>query len=144
MKKFKIKSLGKTVAVSITVFTMQLPVMAQTKQDSTIKTKSFIIHQVVDFTVSPQELYNALLSSKQFSESTKKSFDMFTATSAKIDSNEGGTFSVFDGHIIGRIIELVPNQRIVEAWRTVDWPAGVYSIAEFQLKANRSEERRVG
>jgi activator of HSP90 ATPase len=74
-----------------------------------------------------------LLSSKEFSASTKKSFDNFTATSARIDSVVGGTFSVFDGHIIGRILELVPNERIVEAWRVVDWPAGVYSIAKFEL-----------
>ena len=50
---------------------------------------------------------------------------MFTASSAKIDPVVGGTFSLFDGHIIGRILELVPDQRIVEAWRVVDWPAGV-------------------
>src|SRR5579871_2743070 len=92
------------------------------------------IHQEVSFAVTPQQLYQALLSSEQFSASTKKSFDMFTASSAKIDAREGGTFSVFDGHIIGRILELVPDKRIVEAWRVVDWPEGVYSIARFDLE----------
>jgi len=58
--------------------------------------------------------------------------------SANIDSVVGGTFSLFDGHIIGRILELVPNQRIVEAWRVVDWPAGVYSIARFEFKPQGS------
>jgi activator of HSP90 ATPase len=138
MKSFTIKNSLKSISIIVTVFALQFSVMAQTKQDSTSAAKPYIIHQEVDFTVSPQQLYNALLSSKQFSESTKKSFDMFTAMSAKIDSTVGGTFSVFDGHIIGRIIELVPNQRIVEAWRVVDWQAGVYSIAEFQLKAKGS------
>jgi activator of HSP90 ATPase len=92
------------------------------------------IHQDIYFNVAPQHLYLALLSSEQFSASTKKSFDMFSATSAKIDAREGGSFSLFDGHIIGRILELVPNKRIVEAWRVVDWPAGVYSIARFDLE----------
>ncbi len=33
-----------------------------------------------------------------------------------------------------KILELVPDQRIVEAWRVKDWPAGVYSIAKFEFK----------
>ena len=45
---------------------------------------------------------------------------------------------MFDGHIVGRILELVPGQRIVEAWRVVDWPAGAWSIARFELKAKGS------
>ena len=51
-------------------------------------------------------------SSKEFSDCTKKSFADFTARSANIDSTVGGAFSLFDGHIIGRMLELVPNQRI--------------------------------
>ncbi len=105
-------------------------VMAKAVQDAS---KEITIHHEVNFTVSPQKLYQALLSSKEFSASTKKSFPVFTESSAIIDPKAGGTFSLFDGHIIGRILELVPNQRIVEAWRVVDWPAGVYSIARFEL-----------
>jgi len=96
--------------------------------------RGITIHQEIYFKVSPQSVYQALLNSKKFSDCTKKSFDMFTANSANIDSAVGGTFSVFDGHIIGRILELVPNLRIVEAWRVVDWPEGVYSIARFEFK----------
>ena len=66
------------------------------------------------------------------------SFPEFSASSANINSTIGGAFSVFDGHIIGRILELVPNQRIVEAWRVVDWPAGVYSIASFEFSPQNS------
>ena len=92
------------------------------------------IHQEIYFDVAPDQLYRTLLSSEQFSACTRKSFDMFTASSAKIDAREGGSFSLFDGHIIGRILELVPDKRIVEAWRVVDWPDGVYSIARFDLE----------
>ncbi len=95
--------------------------------------KGITIHQEINFNASPQQLYRILLSSKEFSDCTKKSFENFTAMSAKIDPKVGGTFSVFDGHIIGRILELVPNRRIVEAWRVVDWPAGDYSIAKFEF-----------
>jgi len=121
---------------------LHFPVYAQTKMNNTSQhttandsLRGIIIHQEIYFKVSPQRVYDALLSSKQFSESTKKSFADFSAMSAKIDSTAGGTFSVFDGHIIGRIVELVPNLRIVEAWRVVDWPAGIYSIARFEFKA---------
>ena len=78
--------------------------------------KGITIHQEINFKVDPQRLYKTLLSTKEFSDCTKKSFDNFSVTSANIDSVVGGTFSLFDGHIIGRIVELVPNQRIVEAF----------------------------
>ncbi len=96
--------------------------------------KEITIHEEIVFKIAPQKIYQALLSSEQFSAFTKKSFAMFTEASARIDAREGGSFSLFDGHIIGRIVELVPNQRIVEAWRVADWPAGVFSIARFELK----------
>jgi activator of HSP90 ATPase len=103
--------------------------------------KGIIINQTAYFNVNPARVYELLLSSAQFSACTKKSFDMFTASSAKIDAMVGGGFSVFDGHIIGVILELVPNQRIVEAWRVVDWPTGVYSIARFDLSAEGAGTR---
>ena len=103
--------------------------------------KGITIHQSAYFKVAPAQVYNTLLSSVAFSACTKKSFDMFTASSAKIDSMVGGTFSLFDGHITGRILELVPDQRIVEAWRVIDWPAGVYSIARFDISAEGSGTR---
>jgi len=41
--------------------------------------------------------------------------------------------SLFGGHIVGRHVELAPNERVVQAWRVADWPPGVYSIAKFEL-----------
>jgi activator of HSP90 ATPase len=113
------------------------PSFAQTKDTS------IIIHQSEYFKVAPAQVYSMLLSSAEFSASTKKSFDMFSATSAKIDPVVGGAFSLFDGHITGRILELVPGQRIVEAWRVIDWPAGVWSIARFDLSAERTGARLI-
>jgi activator of HSP90 ATPase len=95
---------------------------------------SIVIHQEADFNVPPHRVYQTLLSSKEFSDCIKKSFPDFTANSATIEASPGGTFTLFDGHIIGRILELVPDQLIVEAWRVVDWPAGDYSIAKFEFK----------
>jgi activator of HSP90 ATPase len=116
----------------LAVFLLHLPAGAQ------VTDSAITIHQEIGFKASPNQLYETLISSKAFSDCTKKSFPSFSATSAKIDSVVGGTFSVFDGHIIGRILELVPNERIVEAWRVVDWPAGIYSIARVEIRPNGS------
>ena len=78
------------------------------------------IHQEVDFKAPPARIYEILLDAKQFSACTKDS---------RPDSAPGRRpFKLFGGRIEGRNIELLPNQRIVQAWRPADWPAGVYSI----------------
>jgi activator of HSP90 ATPase len=88
--------------------------------------KSIVIHQEIDLNAAPQKVYEALLDAKQFTE--------FSGRPAEIDREAGGAFSLFKGHIIGRNLELVPNQRIVQAWRVVTWPEGAFSIARFDLK----------
>jgi activator of HSP90 ATPase len=92
--------------------------------------KSITIHQEIEFDASPQQVYEALLDSKQFTE--------FSGRPAEINREVGGAFSLFKGHIIGRNVELVPNRRIVQAWRVVTWPEGAYSIARFELKPQGS------
>jgi activator of HSP90 ATPase len=52
---------------------------------------------------------------------------------AEISRDVGGAFSLFGGFITGRHVELVPNVRVVQAWRPGDWPPGVYSIVRFEL-----------
>ena len=97
--------------------------------------KSITIHQEVDFAASPNRLYETLLDTKQFSA--------FSGRPTEINPEVGGAFSLFGGHIIGRNLELIPNQRVVQAWRVVTWPKGVYSIARFELKAQGSGTRLV-
>ncbi len=92
--------------------------------------KSITIHQEIEFNASPQQLYEALLDSKQFTE--------FSGRPAEISHEVGGAFSLFKGHIIGRNVELVPNEGIVQAWRVVTWPEGAYSIVRFELKPQGS------
>ncbi len=45
----------------------------------------------------------------------------------------GDEFAAFDGNVTGRQIELVPGERIVQAWRFPVWAPGVYSIVRFTL-----------
>jgi activator of HSP90 ATPase len=114
-------------------------VVAETQQPSmnqvpstTPNSKRTSLHQEVDFKATPQRIYQALLSSKDFAA--------FTGAPAEIDPKPGGAFSLFGGMVVGRNVELVPNQRIVQAWRVVaDFPDGVYTIVKFELKPRDSQ-----
>jgi activator of HSP90 ATPase len=85
------------------------------------------IHQSVDFSATNARIYEVLLDAKQFS--------VFTKDTAEIQPQPGGAVRLFGGRIEGRNIELVQNQRIVQAWRPASWAAGVYSIVRFELVA---------
>jgi activator of HSP90 ATPase len=108
-------------------------------QDATsAKAKTIIatraIHQEEDFKAGPARIYEALLDAKQFSAFSG-------GRAAEIHREVGGTFTIFAGHIVGRNLELVPNQRIVQAWRVVPWPEGIYSVARFELVEKSSGTR---
>ena len=92
------------------------------------------IHQEEDFKAGPGRIYEALLDAKQFTA-------VSGGRAAEIDRVVGGTFTIFAGHIVGRNLELVPNRRIVQAWRVVPWPEGIYSIARFELLGQSSGTR---
>jgi len=62
---------------------------------------------------------------------------------AKIGREAGAPFSIFGGFVGGRIIELVPDVRLVQAWRPQDWPPGVYSIVKFELTTQGAGTRLV-
>ena len=93
------------------------------------------LHQEVDLPASPERVYQALLDAKQFAE--------FSGMAAEIDPAAGGAFSMFGKIIFGRNVELIPNQRIVQAWGDKGWGSGVYSLAKFELKAQGSQTRLV-
>jgi activator of HSP90 ATPase len=85
------------------------------------------IHQEVTIPAAPSAVFDVLMNSKKFA-------DMTGGRSADISAEEGGEFSMFGGDITGRNIELVPGKRVVQAWRSGAWPAGVYSIIKFELE----------
>jgi activator of HSP90 ATPase len=106
------------------------------------------IHQEPVFKASRKRVYEALTDAEQFNKVTQLSAAMHSgmppgATPTEISREVGGSFRLFGGHIVGRQVELVPNERIVQAWRVVTWDPGVYSIAKFELKEQDSETRLV-
>jgi activator of HSP90 ATPase len=98
-------------------------------------TKRTSLHQEVDFSVGPERIYHLLLDSKEFTD--------LSGMPAEIEAVPGGAFSMFGKIIYGRNIELIPNERVIQAWGDKGWGSGVYSIARFELKKQGSGTRVV-
>ena len=91
-----------------------------------MKTKS--IQQEILFDSESAVIYNLLMNQDKHSEITG---------SEVIMSNEiNGHFSVFDDYCVGYNIELIENQKIVQAWHFDEegWPDNHYSICTFTLE----------
>ena len=76
-----------------------------------------------EFPVSSDRLYRAWLDSDEHAA--------FTDSSASFLNEEGTPFSAWDGYIDGEIIELEQGKRILQTWRTTDFPHNAeYSFLE--------------
>jgi len=106
---------------------------SKTELQSTAADERTFLHQEVELDASPQRIYEILLDSKEFSA--------FSGEPAQISPVAGGSISMFGGKIVGRNVELVPNQRIVQAWRERSWEPGVYSLVKFELKDQGSKTK---
>ena len=104
--------------------------MTETQSTGADKAKTYL-HQEVDFKASPHRIYQILLDSEQFAA--------FSGEVAQISPEAGGAFTMFGGKIVGRNIELVPGQRIVQAWRPAFWDPGEYTLVKFVLKEQGSQ-----
>jgi activator of HSP90 ATPase len=100
--------------------------------DNGISRNCECIHQEITFNASPSRVYKALTDPKQFGKVTETIMPGAAATTV-ISPQVGGEFSMFKGIILGRHIEMVPNQRLVQAWREKDWAPGVFSVVRFLL-----------
>ncbi len=64
----------------------------------------------------PAQWYRAWIDSREHGA--------ITGAEAAIESRVGGRFSAWGGYIKGRTVVLEPFGRIVQAWRTTDFPEG--------------------
>ncbi|HUI29978.1 MAG TPA: SRPBCC family protein [Candidatus Acidoferrales bacterium] len=62
-----------------------------------------------------KRIYSAWLSGKEHAA--------FTGERARVDPKVGGRFTAFGDYIKGTNLELQPNKKIVQAWRTTEFPA---------------------
>lgn len=68
----------------------------------------------IQLPAGPEEIYNAWLSSEGHSS--------LTGSPSRMDGKVGGKFSAWDGYIFGEILELEPPRRILQSWRTTEFP----------------------
>lgn len=106
------------------------------------------IHDETVLKATRKRVYEALTDAKQFHQVTQLSAAVKSGMApgnvpAEIRNEAGGAFSLFGGYISGRNIELVPNERIVQAWRAGSWGPGIYSIARFELVEQGAETKIV-
>jgi uncharacterized protein YndB with AHSA1/START domain len=83
------------------------------------------IKHTVTLSAEPVRVYAALMDAEQHTG--------FTGERAEIDPQPGGAFRCYGNYIKGVTLELEPGKRIVQAWRSRNWPQGVYSIVSFRL-----------
>lgn len=89
------------------------------------------IHQETCVAAQPQEVFELLTNGATFAAAT--------GMPAEVSNREGDAFSLFGRRIEGRQVELVPGERVVQAWRfgaqhPNPWAPGVYSIVRFSLE----------
>ena len=91
------------------------------------KTKD--IKQSVRIAATPRAVYEALMDSKKHTK--------FTGEKAVISRKVGGSFKAYGGYATGKNIELVTDKKIVQSWRTSQWPAGYHSVTTFLLSPTK-------
>jgi len=63
---------------------------------------------------SPKEIFEAWLTSEGHSQ--------MTGSKAEVQEGADGEFTAWDGYISGRTLKKEPHHRIVQAWRTSEFP----------------------
>ena len=89
------------------------------------------IHQEAVIKASPGRIYEYLTNGEIFAAATGQP--------AEVSDRAGEPFSLFGGRVEGRQIELVPGERVVQAWRFGSahpdaWEPGIYSIVRFTMR----------
>ena len=79
---------------------------------------------------TPKQIYDAWLDSTLHTAMTRGK--------ASVEGRVGGKYSAWDGYIRGETLELEANKRILQTWRTVDFPKGApNSRLEITLQARK-------
>ena len=90
--------------------------VAKKAATSTVTVVVATIVQEEIFDAAPMDVYEALVDPAKHAQ--------FTGSTATGEPVEGGTFTAWDGYIEGRHERLVPGARIVQLWRTSEFPEG--------------------
>jgi activator of HSP90 ATPase len=104
------------------------------------------LHQELVFKANRKRVYEIFTTTALFDKMTHniqaKEGDAASASHpTEIGNGVGGAFSLFGGRIVGRHLELVPGERIVQAWRVAYWDPGVFSIVRFDFTEHGPETK---
>ena len=105
--------------------------VAVTERETTMNS----IRQTVRFAASPARVYETLMDSSRHTA--------FTGEPATVSRAIGGASSAYGGKVTAINLDLVANKRIVQAWRSAQFPEGGFSLATFQLNEVGSETELV-
>ena len=83
------------------------------------------IRQTVTIKASPRAVYEGLMDSRKHAA--------FSGRPARISRKVGGRFTAYGSYLSGVNLELVPGRKIVQFWRSNNWPAFHYSTVTFAL-----------
>ncbi len=92
-----------------------------------MKTKSFS-QEVIIHNATPERVYNALVNPEEHSD--------FTGGHAENTDSLDEDFSIYDGYIIGKNLNLVPGKCIHQTWQAAEdyWPEDHYSEVKYELE----------
>jgi activator of HSP90 ATPase len=90
-----------------------------------VEKKTTTIKQVVFIPAKPEEIFEAFVDEKKHAE--------FTGAKASSDPKVGGIFTAWDGYIFGKYLKLERGKRIIQEWKTTEWPDYPPSIVEFSF-----------
>ncbi|HEV8537713.1 MAG TPA: SRPBCC family protein [Bacteroidota bacterium] len=89
--------------------------------------KTRTIRQKEYVSAKPVEIYDAFLNEQKHTA--------FTGAKATCERRVGGKFTAWDGYIAGKNVKLENGRRIIQEWRTSEWPDGYPpSVIEFTFK----------
>jgi activator of HSP90 ATPase len=92
---------------------MELVDSRRGKEGRRVKKDSIKVSAII--AADARTIYDAWMSSKGHSA--------MTGSDAEVTARVGGKFSAWEGYIEGTTVELTPHSRIVQSWRTTEFPA---------------------
>jgi len=92
-----------------------------------VKIETCTVNAKSDFKCSPDDLYLVLTNQDRTSA--------FTRSQAKVNGIANGDYSIFDGFITGKFLDLTRPTQIKMEWRQKDWPEGHFSTVTIDLKS---------
>lgn len=111
------------------------PTVSESSNSSVPKYNTSTLHLEPTFNTTAEQLYITLLDPQRVSA--------WSRSNAQIQATEGSEFLLFGGSISGKILELVTNERIRQAWRLDSWRTGHFAELDIQLKQGAGETTMV-